>query len=249
MGTLDRYAQILNSIGWFIPPYASMGFISALTTEIKAAGINYAQVNLENFLSKLYSPEELAAMVTERYPKAPFICEFKGIISESIEAHFLHLNHISSSGLIPVIEGVGRRIAKHYGVHAKHTKDVFVNLATKCKYISQSKGIGNYSEIESMMNSFINFVKDVLYANSARNVQNDKTNRHGILHGEFSDNDYGQPINFYKSIAAVDFLTFIASFNANISWFAPSPTKRSTKVASYYILCDTMRRIKSEASS
>jgi hypothetical protein len=62
----------------------------------------------------------------------------------------------------------------------------------------------------------------------------DGTNRHGIAHGAYSDSDYGSPINFYKTIAAVDFLTFVSSFKANLSWLAPNSTPESMKLAAYY---------------
>ena len=64
----------------------------------------------------------------------------------------------------------------------------------------------------------------------------DKTNRHGIVHGAYADADYGRPLNFFKTIAAIDFLTFVSSFRANISWLAPSPTEASHRLAKYYLM-------------
>jgi hypothetical protein len=62
----------------------------------------------------------------------------------------------------------------------------------------------------------------------------DGTNRHGITHGSFRDCDYGKPINFYKTIGAVDFLSFVSAFRANISWFGSDTTDESERLASYY---------------
>jgi hypothetical protein len=49
----------------------------------------------------------------------------------------------------------------------------------------------------------------------------EKTNRHGILHGAYADADYDAPINFYKTIAAIDFLCFVAAFRARLPCLAP----------------------------
>jgi len=42
-----------------------------------------------------------------------------------------------------------------------------------------------------MMDSFIYFVEKYLYIHSKDYGLEDKTNRHGILHGKYSDKDYG----------------------------------------------------------
>jgi hypothetical protein len=85
------------------------------------------------------------------------------------------------------------------------------------------------------MDSFLRFVEGHLYISSTRYPLPDKTNRHGILHGAFGDADYGRPLNFYKTIAAVGFLTLVSSFRSNISWMAPDQTPESRKLATYYI--------------
>ncbi|MNP57578.1 hypothetical protein D3C76_1524190 [compost metagenome] len=87
------------------------------------------------------------------------------------------------------------------------------------------------------MDSFSDFTDRNLYIRSEKYPHPDKTNRHGILHGAFSDEAYGKPINFYKSIAAIDFLCLISAFKAHISWMAPSPTEKSTSLALYYVAC------------
>jgi hypothetical protein len=71
----------------------------------------------------------------------------------------------------------------------------------------------------------------------------DKTNRHGIAHGFYADADYGRSLNFYKTIAAVDFLTLVASFTTNsISGFAPSQTLGSKTLARYYLSIGGFRK-------
>lgn len=242
MGSLDNYRIALNRVGWFIPPYVTRRFIGKLVNEIKSKRTNFKQANLKGFLEKIYSPAHLAAMVAERYPVTPFISDFKEIISESVEAHFLGLSHISVAGLMPVIEGAGRKLADHRGISHDYVKNVFLNLANDCKNMSIQRGIGDSDEVESMMDSFVKFTNENLYVNSKDYPQEDKTNRNGILHGKYSDKDYGDPINFYKSIAAIDFLSFISAFDANISWLAPDSTENSKTLASNYQRCVELNR-------
>lgn len=234
---MDFYKNIFNSVGWFLPPYIPMGVISKIGRDVKSNKSKFKQAELEKNLASIYNSEHLASMVCERYPATPYISEFKEIISESVEAHFSGLGHVAVSGLMPVIEGIGRKLADRRGVEHKYIKDTFNNLANDCKNRAKQNNIGAANEIEAMMDSFIEFSKSNLYINSEKYPQEDNTSRNGILHGAFSDQDYGRPINFYKSISAVDFLCFISAFDAEISWFAPNETAESKMLAKYYRLC------------
>ena len=234
-GTLSHFEEAFSSVGWFLPPYATMGFLSLLAAEVKKSGGSFSQQDLQMWLGHLYEPEGLAAMVSSRYPVTPTICEYKETISEAIEAHLLGLHHVAVGGLVPVIEGVGRDLLSQRGLPIPDgVRGVFAALANDCKQESIDKGIGATGEVISMMNSFAWFTHNVLYVNSGAYPFLDKTNRHGIMHGVYKDQDYGQPINFYKTIGAVDFLCFVSAFRANVSWLAPSPNDESQGLAAYY---------------
>jgi hypothetical protein len=84
-----------------------------------------------------------------------------------------------------------------------------------------------------MMDSFVAFLSGSLYVQSYNYPFDDGTNRHGITHGAFADKDYGSALNFYKVIAAIDFLSFVAGFRAPISMFAPDPTDATRIYAGY----------------
>jgi hypothetical protein len=237
MNNLDYYKEAFNSVGWFIPPYVAMGFLGPLAKKIHDNGGAFDQRELQYFLSFIYSPENLAAMVSERYPITPYVQDYKGIISEAVAAHFLSLDHVAAAGLIPAIEGIGRRLAASRSVSVEGIRSVFVNLANDCKSDAIANNLGAVGEVVSMMDSFIEFTVKHLYINSDDYLLDDRTNRHGILHGAYSDEDYGLPINFYKSIASVDFLCFVSAFKASISWFAPEPTASSKLLSGYYRAC------------
>lgn len=247
MRTLDHLKEVFNSVGWFIPPYVTLGFLGKLAVKIEDCNHKFDQIELESYISAIYSSDYLAAMVTERYPVTPYISDYQEIISESVEAHFLGLDHVAVAGLMPVIEGAGRKLAKHRKVSAKHVKDVFIALANDCKRRAINDNIGHPGEIVSMMDSFIEFTSENLYVNSAKYPSlGDNTNRHGILHGDYADEDYGTPINFYKSIAAVDFLCMVSAFDAAVSWLAPDKTPRSISLGRYYRICLSISKKKVE---
>ncbi|WP_157222009.1 hypothetical protein [Chromobacterium haemolyticum] len=234
IGTLPFFETAFSSVGWFIPPYATMGFLSAMTEEINRKGKCFSQKDLEQWLAHLYGADGLAAMVCSRYPITPVIDEYKETIAESIEAHFLGLHHVAVAGLVPVIEGAGRELLTRRGLSSEGVRGVFSELAKDCKRESIEKKIGETGEIVSMMDSFDSFTNKVLYVDSKKYPFIDGTNRHGITHGSFKDSDYGSPINFYKTIGAVDFLAFVSAFRAVISWLPPAVTPESEKLASYY---------------
>jgi hypothetical protein len=82
----DNYRDAFNGVGWFIPPYVSMGFLSPMVARIRNNSSAMSQDALEEFLALIYSEENLAVMVTERFHKVPFVCDYKTIISEAITA-------------------------------------------------------------------------------------------------------------------------------------------------------------------
>ena len=240
MNGLAHWERSFGRVGWFIPPYIQMGVLARMAAAIEEAGDAFTQSDLAEQLSDLYSPIGLATMVLHRYPAIPVIQDYAVTIEEAVEAHFLGLDHVAAAGLIPVIEGAARRHAQTRDITSAHIKDVITDLAESCK----NDGFGAADEVASMMDSFVRFAREALFERSDRYIFGDGTNRHGITHGAYTDTDYGSPINFYKTIAAVDFLTFIASFRATISWVAPSATDASLRRAMYYCDLRSIRRAK-----
>lgn len=247
MNNLDFHKQAFNNVGWFIPPYVQLGFLDNIAKQINDN--NVCESTLTHYLEQIYSPENLSAMVSERYHAVPYINEYHEIIAESVEAHFLGLNHIAVSGLMPVIEGAGRKLADSRSVTVTSIKSVFQNLAIDCKDDVTTNNVGAVGETVSMMDAFIEFTDNHLYINSNNYSLSDNTNRHGILHGAFADADYGEPLNFYKSIGAIDFLCFVSALRAPVSCFAPSPTEQSQSLAAYYRLCIQLGQKKPEAAN
>src|ERR1700680_2506055 len=124
---LNSLKQSFNSIGWFLPPYLSVGFLNAIKANIDTGKIS-TQEQLELTLVPAFSPDHLAAMVCERYSVTPYIQEYAEIIAESVEAHFSGLNHVAVAGLTPVIEGAARKLLESRALRATSVKDVFARL-------------------------------------------------------------------------------------------------------------------------
>jgi hypothetical protein len=243
-GTLSHLERAFTSVRWFIPPYAAHGYLGSLGAKILNSQGSFTQDDLESALGSLYSADGLAAMVCSRYPITPVIVDYEQTIAEAIEAHFLGLHHVAVAGLVPVIEGAGRELLKSRGLVGRSVKDVFSALAEDCK----KQGVGNTGEVCSMMDSFSYFTEKVLYANSDAYPFLDGTNRYGIAHGKYRDTDYGRPINFYKTVGAVNFLAFVSAFNANISWFSPDVSDESQRLAAYYRTLSLARRVRTPCS-
>jgi hypothetical protein len=234
VGTLQHLEKAFKNVGWFLPPYAALGFLSPLGGEILRRGEDFGQGDLEERLGYLYGPEGLAAMVCNSYSITPVICDYQKTISESIEAHFLGLHHVAVAGLVPVIEGAGRDLLQQRGLSSKSVQGVFAKLAKDCKREAVEKQLGAIGEVISMLDSFLWFAENILYAGTGMNQFLDGANRNGITHGAYKDVNYGKPINFYKVIGAIDFLCFVSAFRASISWLAPDPSIASRNLAIYY---------------
>jgi hypothetical protein len=244
---LDDYKKALNSVGWFIPPYLMLGLLGGLKDAVNSDRLSNQALQglLEGVLAFAYSPSHLAAMVRGRYPITPFIQEYSEIIGEAIKTHFLGLGHVAVSGLLPVVEGAGRKLSESRSLRSKDIKILFTRLAKDCKREVVQNNIGAVGEIISMIDSFAEFTNKYLYAQSADYRLSDNTNRHGTLHGAYTDGDYGRPISFYKIIGPVDFLCMVSAIRARppISLMAPPETESSKRLSAYYAVCASLGRL------
>jgi hypothetical protein len=232
---LSEVAASFHKVGWFIPPWRAVSVVQMIARAIEASGSQYTQDQLERDLAILYQPDGLAAMVSHRYPEVPVIQDYKDTIAESVEAHFLGLDHVAVSGLIPVLEGVARRLALNRGIKSDGIRMVFERLAETYKGFVTERRIVATDELCVMLDAFANFARDQIYANSTLSALVDSTNRHGIAHGAYTDDQYGRPLNFFKTISAIDFLTMLSSFDTSKLYvFAPSPTDASRALAGRY---------------
>jgi hypothetical protein len=238
MRTADfqKIGDALNSIGWFVPPYVSVGLLGTVAREITLAMGQLTEDRVEAILGFIYGPDRLASMVVSRYPQTSVVNLYKETIAEAIAAHFSGFHHVAVSGLIPVVEGIGRELARQRGLnHAGYVKSVFCDLFTEAKQDAWKRRIGATQEIEDMLNVFLRFLNEYFFEDSDSYPLLDKTNRNGILHGAYKDAEFGRPINFFKTISAVDILTLVSALKMpKVSGLAPDYTPESKALAERY---------------
>jgi hypothetical protein len=239
-----KIGDALNSIGWFVPPYVSVGLLDMVADEITQTHGQFTEDRVEQILSLIYSPDRLASMVVGRYPHIPVVDLYQETIAEAVAAHFSGLRHVAVSGLMPVVEGIGRGLALQRGLkHGSYVKRVFQDLFTEAKQDAWRRKIGATQEIEDMLDAFFRFLDVYFFENSVSYPLRDKTNRNGILHGAYKDADYGRPINFFKTISAIDILTFVSTLQMakmpKFAGFLPDDTAESKKLAKRYRQLET----------
>ncbi len=235
-GRYDDVVKAMASIGWFMPPYGNQGQLDIVSREINNANSRVDESEIERVLGFFYTPDRLASMALHMYAQIPVVDLYKKTIAESVAAHFCSLPHVAVAGLMPVVEGAGRELARARGLnHEGSVKAVFIELIDNAREGASTQRIGNTKEIDNMLTGFRDFLTKYFFENSALYPLLDKTNRHGVLHGAYRDSDYGRPINFYKTISAVDILTFISMLQTeNRTGFVPEYTAESRALAERY---------------
>jgi hypothetical protein len=235
-GRYDDVVRAMASIGWFMPPYGNQGRLDVVSREINNANSRIDECEIERVLGFFYTPDRLASMALNMYAHMPVIDLYKRTIVESAAAHFCNLPHVAVAGLMPVVEGAGRDLARMRGLkHEASVKAVFIELINDAKEDAWARRIGNTKEIDDMLTGCCDFLTKYFFENSSLYPLLDKTNRHGVLHGTYPDSDYGRPINFYKTISAVDILTFISMLQTTkMTGFVPEHTTESGALAERY---------------
>ena len=235
--TNRAYAQYLadafKEVDWPIPPYLPLGdFLSPLAGAIKHAPTQDAKLAIvRERLAGAYTGEYLATMYLERYSKILHVQDFGRQIDQSIRTYFCGYTFNAVTGLLPVIEGIIRKIAVSQNRDVgSGTKGLNVELQAFVDREIQSQHC--YGERLVMLEAFRDFVHDRLLESTKRFVGFNEFNRHGILHGLFDD--FGQAINFLRLITLLDLLCFCIGMTEGVSMFAPSPTPESLKLSAIY---------------
>jgi|HubBroStandDraft_1064217.scaffolds.fasta_scaffold89895_2 hypothetical protein len=226
-------ANAFKEVDWPIPPYLQLGgFLSPLAKAIMDAVTADAKLTIvRERLSGAYNASYLAGMYLDRYSKIPHVRDFARQIDESIRTYFCGYAFNAVTGLLPVIEGIIRKIA------TSHNRDVGqgtrkLNDELQALVDREEQSPHCYGERLVMLEAFRDFVRDRLLQNTDRYVGLDEFNRHGIVHGIFEN--FGQDINFLRLITLLDLLCFSIGLIEGVSMFAPAPTAESANLAGVY---------------
>jgi hypothetical protein len=226
-------ANAFKEVDWPIPPYLQLGgFLSPLAKAIKDAATADAKLTIvRERLSGAYNAGYLADMYLDRYSKIPHVRDFARQIDESIRTYFCGYTFNAVTGMLPVIEGIIRKMA------TSHNRDIGqgtrkLNDELQALVDREEQSPHSYGERLVMLEAFRDFVRDRLLQNTDRYVGLDEFNRHGILHGIFEN--FGQDINFLRLITLLDLLCFSIGLIEGVSMFAPAPNAESANLAGVY---------------
>jgi hypothetical protein len=237
-------AAAFKEVDWPIPPYLQLGgFLVPLAHAIKEAPKNTKLQIVRDRLASAYTAEYLAIMFLERYSKILHVRDFSRQIDESIRTFFCGYIFNAVTGLIPVIEGVIRRMANQQNRDVGHgTRKLVDELQALVDREEQSPHC--YGERLVMLQAFRDFVKERLLENTNRYTGLNQFNRHGILHGLFDD--FGDEINFLRLITLLDLLCFSIGLTEGVSMFAPPYSRDSLLLAAEF---EVLRSLHSKEAS
>jgi hypothetical protein len=227
-------ADAFKEVDWPIPPYMQLGeFLVPLARAIKEQPSREGKLAImRTRMADAYTTSYLASVVLERYGKIRHVCDYARQIDESIRTYFCGYIFNAITGLIPVIEGIIRKIAlsqnRDVGYGTKKLKaelQAFVDRELQSQYC--------YGERLVVLEAFRDFVRDRVLQDTDNYVGLNEFNRHGILHGIFEN--FGQAVNFLRLITLLDLLCFsIGLIEGGVSMFAPAPTPELQKLAALY---------------
>jgi hypothetical protein len=154
-----KVRAILNSVGWFIPPFVGIHTSEALSLEIARSNGAFTQHQLERALGRIYGPDRLAAMILYKYSEVLVVREYREIIGESVAAHFLGLGHVAVSGLMPAVEGIGLGLIQQWSLtHPRGVKNMFGVLLDDAKNHATSGKYGVTQEILDVIDGLRHFL-------------------------------------------------------------------------------------------
>lgn len=203
-----KLAAAFKDADWLIPAYISIGYLLRLGEKIESASPNDKRRVLERELVLLYDARYLSRMLLGLYVKIKFVRDFKTQISDSIEASFSGLDNAAVATMIPVLEGVVRKIA----VAAQ--RDVGSGTQKLIGEFDRVLALENDSpnrleEKVIMLQAIRDYFADRILISTYYYSGIDELNRHGILHGIFER--YGTKFNFLRLITILELLCYIIS--------------------------------------
>jgi hypothetical protein len=229
---LQRAAIAFKSVDWVVPAYFTVGHISMVGAAIERADEGSKQDVLRVVLPRMYTPDALAAMLLGLYSHSVHVSDFRAAISDSIEAAVCGLWHAAVTTLVPVIEGVIKKIsAEHVEPLPKGQKSWIVAELDEL-LAREERSPHRYEERVVMLTGLRDFCAQRLYIKTEKYQGLNRLNRHGILHGLFDD--FGDEVNFYRLISILDLLCFAIKLKHGGSGFAPETTPESERLAAYY---------------
>lgn len=232
--SLEVASDTFQSLGWFFPAYFQIGYVLRIERELsKRMDTDEKDKLLETYLNLMYEPKHLAAMLLYRYQRVSIVSAFAEVIAEAIETFQIGLVHISVVSLVPVVEGIIRRVAivSDEYPHGQYNKKRLLGVISELV----QKHVSNRERV-MLLRGVYSFFDKILYCDTRKYNKKDGLSRHGMLHGIYHPATYGISVNFYKLISLLDIMTFILSLQTSgVSCLAPDCTKESDALVSEWL--------------
>jgi hypothetical protein len=228
---IEWLGQRFKDVDWLVPAYLTLGYLHEFAAELDRTEPDRKLEVVRRRLAATYNEEYLAVMLLDRYTKIVHVRDFGPQISECIQAYFSGLKLVAVTALVPVIEGIVRKIA------AKQNRNVGpgtrgINLEFDALLQRELDSPNCYGERVVMLEVLRDFIRDRFLENTARYTGLNGLNRHGIVHGLFDN--HGDEINFFRLITLLDLLCFsIGLIEGGVSAFAPESTPTSSALAAH----------------
>lgn len=217
-----RSVMLWESLRWFHPPYLTNADLANLHGDLRNQV--HPERALASFLIRSYDqPAVLAATVEQKYARIPVMQDHADSIWSAIKMFYGGYQSEAISVLLPIVESCfrtfgGLRLETDAvaALHANLTQAmdsysrriVFLNMWVPCEYRERSF-LEHVDEVAHCVATFERYITGSLWVHTDRFTESNRLNRHGILHGLFSPQEYGRPENFFKLISVLDLLAFM----------------------------------------
>jgi len=214
-------AATFAALGWWFPANLTKGSLNRMARDLRSLPDSHRPQALAVALSGAYDAEHLASMLLNSYSSCPFIKDYTAEIGESFTAHFTGLHRAAIATLLPVVEGVLRRLGGKHGVTVDgRLRQGLLEVIDGVIAREGDQKLGLGDERLVMLGSFRDFVAQ-LYARTDQFQGHEHLNRHGILHALFAEKDYGTAFNFQRLVSALDLLNFFIRIDLQVGYLLP----------------------------
>jgi len=107
----ERLAKTFKEVDWLLPAYLTSGSVLKFAEAIDTASPDQRLALMQMTLEGTYDADYLAAMLSGLYSNTLHVRDFAQHIDESIKAFFSDYKLVAVVAMVPVIEGIVRKMA------------------------------------------------------------------------------------------------------------------------------------------
>ena len=227
----ERLAKTFKEVDWLLPAYLASGSVLKFADAIETASPDQRLALMRLTLEGTYDAEYLAAMLLGLYSNTLHVKDFAQHIDESIKAFFSGYKLVAVVAMVPVIEGIVRKMAsrasRDIGVGTGKLKVEFDHIVER-----ERTSLNCYGERLVMLEVLRDFIRERFLEKTDKYDGLNHFNRHGIVHGIYDK--YGVDLNFFRLITLLDLLCFSIGMIEGGPVFAPKTTRESSQLAQHY---------------